>query len=82
MGLDKLTLKSCGGEFTVMVNPNEFHLREGINYSGSIEKRNLQFESYEKIGITFPKIFLDTTGAIPKELWPMDGTIKYINNLF
>ena len=76
MGLDKLTLKSCGGEFTVMVNPNEFHLREGINYSGSIEKRNLQFESYEKIGITFPKIFLDTTGAIPKELWPMDGTIK------
>lgn len=76
MGLDKLRLKSSGGEFAVMVNPNEFHLNEAIEYSRYRERRNLKFKSYKKAGITFPKIVLDTTGAIPKHLWPMDGTIK------
>jgi hypothetical protein len=76
MGLDKLKLQSSGGDFTVMVNPNEFHLKESINYAESGEERNLKFSSFEKAGITFPKIILDTTGAIPKHLWPMDGSIK------
>jgi hypothetical protein len=77
MGLDKLKLESSGGDFTVMVNPNEFHLKEEISYNDkSTEGRHLKFESYKKAGITFPKIILDTTGAIPKHLWPMDGSIK------
>ena len=39
MGLDKLKLQSSGGDFTVMVNPNEFHLKESINYAESGEEQ-------------------------------------------
>ena len=76
MGLDKLKLQSSGGDFSVMVNPNEFKLNEAISYSFTGEERNLKFNAYKKAAISFPKIILDTTGAIPKELWPMDGSIK------
>lgn len=76
MALEKLKLKSKGGEFAVMMNPESFSLKESITYSDTGEQRSLKFCSYDKEDISFPKILLDTTGAIPKDLWPMDGTIK------
>ena len=76
MGLEKFRLKSSGGEFSVMLNPESFMQTDGINYSKTQNKKNLKFNQYERKIIKIPKIILDTTGAIPKELWPMDGTIK------
>ena len=76
MGLEKLTLKSDGGEFSAMLNPKTFSLTDTIRYSKSRELRSLKFDSYGKKKVNIPNILLDTTGAIPKALWPMDGTIK------
>ena len=76
MGLEKFRLKSSGGEFSVMLNPESFMQTDGINYSKTQNKKSLKFDQYERKVIKIPKIILDTTGAIPKELWPMDGTIK------
>lgn len=76
MGLEKLKLKSSGGEFAVMLNPESFSQTDGINYSLTRSKKNLKFNQYERKVISLPKIILDTTGAIPKDLWPMDGTIE------
>ena len=76
MALEKLKLESSGGKFAVMLNPESFSLQETIRYSETKENRSLKFGGYGKGKINFPKIILDTTGAIPKELWPLDGTIK------
>ena len=76
MALDKLTLKSKGEEFKVMLNPQDFSIKDSIDYSSYNEPRSKKFKNYGASEIAIPKIFLDTTGAIPEEEWPMKGSIQ------
>lgn len=75
MKLDKLTIKSNGEEFTVMVNPKEFSTTDSIGYVNSGQKQCKKYKGKNSTRISIPDIFLDTTGAIPVEEWPLDGTI-------
>ena len=75
MKLDKLTIKSNGEEFTVMVNPKEFSTTDSIGYVNSRQKQCKKYKGKNSTRISIPDIFLDTTGAIPVEEWPLDGTI-------
>ena len=81
MALDKLTLNSSGGEFKVMINPQDFSMCDSIQYSSHYEPRSKKFRRYNATEINVPKIFLDTTGAIPVGEWPMDGSIQDMLNL-
>ena len=76
MALEKLTIKANGKEFKVMVNPQDFSVKNSIKYSDSNEARNPKYNQYGESIFTIPKIFLDTTGAIPAAQWPIpNGTI-------
>ena len=76
MALEKLKIKSKGKEFAAMVNPQEFSVKDSIKYSQTNESRSPKFEQYEGSKFSVPKIFLDTTGAIPMEHWPVkNGSI-------
>lgn len=76
MALEKLKLKANGKEFKVMVNPQDFSVKDSVGYSNSNESRNPKFNQYDGSVFTIPKIFLDTTGAIPMSQWPIqNGTI-------
>ena len=58
-----------------MVNPQEFTLDDAINYSTTQEPRSKKFKEYGASVFSIPKILLDTTGAIPTEEWPLNGTV-------
>ena len=76
MALEKLTLKANGKEFKVMVNPQDFSVKDSVGYASSNEPRSPKFNQYGGSRFTIPKIFLDSTGAIPAAQWPIpNGTI-------
>jgi len=75
MALEKLKIKSKKKEFSVMVNPQDFSIKDSINYSESNEQRSLKYDQYGASKFSVPKIFLDTTGAIPVEQWPIKDSI-------
>lgn len=72
MSFDRLTIEGKK-TFKVMVNPEEFSIKNSIEYSDSFERRSPKFAHYGTSVIAVPKIFLDTTGAIPVEQWPIKG---------
>ncbi len=76
MALDKLTLRSKNDEFKVMINPQEFSFKDSVDYSSEYEPRSKKFRQYAASEIAIPKIFLDTTGAIPEDEWPLKGSIQ------
>ena len=58
-----------------MVNPQDYSIKDAIKYSDYNEPRSKKFDRYEASVLTIPKIFLDTTGSIPVEKWPFNGSI-------
>jgi LysM repeat protein len=77
MALEKMKIKAKDSEFTVMVNPESYSAKESVKYTHEAEERSPKFERYEGTKFTIPKIFLDTTGAIPSDQWPIkDGSIN------
>lgn len=70
-----LTLSANNKSFSVMVNPQDYSIKDAIKYSDYNEPRSKKFDRYEASVLTIPKIFLDTTGSIPVEKWPFNGSI-------
>ena len=70
-----LTLSANNKSFSVMVNPQDYSIKDAIKYSDYNEPRSKKFDRYEASVLTIPKIFLDTTGSIPVEKWPLNGSI-------
>ncbi len=70
-----LTLSANNKSFSVMVNPQAYSIKDAIKYSDYNEPRSNKFDRYEASVLTIPKIFLDTTGSIPVEKWPFNGSI-------
>lgn len=76
MALEKLKIKANGKEFSAMVNPEKFTVKDSIEYSETNEQRGPKFNQYGGTKFNVPKIFLDTTGVIPTAQWPIpNGTI-------
>ena len=71
-----LTLSANNKSFSVMVNPQDYSIKDAIKYSDYNEPRSKKFDRYEASVLTIPKIFLDTTGSIPVEKWPFNGSIE------
>lgn len=66
---DAGNIKAGGSSFEVQINPAEYTHNYQINYSeeahlGGLNKKNA-FSSLEPEGVTFNKIVIDGTGAIP-----------------
>ena len=70
-----LTLSANNKSFSVMVNPQDYSIKDAIKYSDYNEPRSKKFDRYEASVLRIPKIFLDTTGSIPVEKWPFNGSI-------
>ena len=70
-----LTLSANNKSFSVMVNPQDYSIKDAIKYSDYNEPRSKRFDRYEASVLRIPKIFLDTTGSIPVEKWPFNGSI-------
>ena len=70
-----LTLSANNKKFSVMVNPQDYSIKDAIKYSDYNEPRSKRFDRYEASVLRIPKIFLDTTGSIPVEKWPFNGSI-------
>ena len=70
-----LTLSANNQKFSVMVNPQDYSIKDAIKYSDYNEPRSKRFDRYEASVLRIPKIFLDTTGSIPVEKWPFKGSI-------
>ena len=70
-----LTLSANNKSFSVMVNPQDYSIKDAIKYSDYNEPRSKKFDRYEASVLTIPKIFLDTPGSIPVEKWPFNGSI-------
>jgi len=70
-----LTLSANNKSFSVMVNPQDYSIKDAIKYSDYNEPRSKKFDRYEASVLTIPKIFLDTTGSSPVEKWPFNGSI-------
>ena len=70
-----LTLSANNKSFSVMVNPQDYSIKDSIKYSDYNEPRSKRFDRYEASVLRIPKIFLDTTGSIPVEKWPFNGSI-------
>ena len=70
-----LTLSANNKSFSVMVNPQDYSIKDAIKYSDYNEPRSKKFDRYEASVLTITKIFLDTTGSIPVEKWPFNGSI-------
>ncbi len=76
MALEKMKITSKGKEFTVMVNPESYSTKDSIEYSQGVNDLSPKFEQYKGSRFSVPKIFLDTTGTIPADQWPIkDGSI-------
>jgi hypothetical protein len=72
----KLTITSENGTFEVMLNPGDFSKEKSIEYSNKLNPENEKFFRYKNSCLTIPKIVLDTTGVIPVNEWPLNGSIK------
>ena len=56
-----LTLSANNKSFSVMVNPQDYSIKDAIKYSDYNEPRSKRFDRYEASVLRIPKIFLDTT---------------------